>query len=138
MKLKPIILSASLMLILTAAGVRSAHAQSDEMQEANIPFAFYAGGEQLPAGAYYFALDVENDMVRVSDTAGRHQLFLLGIAKNDQGDTSALVFDHSGDSYVLMDLKSDVMDIGFPMRNTESANGNHLGSAQILVKMNHA
>jgi hypothetical protein len=107
------------------------------METANIPFAFYAGGEKLPAGTY-FALDVEHDMVRVSDSAGGHQLFIMGIANNDQSDTGALVFDHSGDSYVLTDLRSDVMDIGFPIKNNERANENHTASARIVVNLNHA
>jgi hypothetical protein len=103
MKLKRLISFATLIFVLTVAGVRWAHAQSSEVEEANLPFDFYAGVSRMSAGAYYFALDLENKTVTISDNAGQHRIFLIKIPTNDGGDKYALVFVHSGDSYFLKD-----------------------------------
>jgi hypothetical protein len=136
MKLKRIILSAVL-ISLPMVGVRSAHAQTDEVEKANIPFDFYAGTQKLPAGTYYFALDLENHLITISDSAGQHPKFLMGIASDEGADNHALVFDHSGDSYFLQDFKSDLLDMSFEMK-TERAEANGMASAQVVVNMNHA
>jgi hypothetical protein len=137
MKLKHIILSAAV-IFLPMVGVRSAHAQTDEVEKANIPFDFYAGSQKLPAGTYYFALDLPNHLIMISNSAGQQLRFLMGVEAEDGGDVSALIFDHVSDSYFLKDFKSDLLDMSFDMK-AERAEANDMASAQqVVVRTNHA
>jgi hypothetical protein len=136
MKLKHIILSAAV-IFLPMVGVGSAHAQTDQVEKANIPFDFYAGSQKLPRGTYYFALDTSNHLITISDSAGQHVRVLMGAASENGGDNCALVFDHAGASYFLKDFKSDLLEMSFDMK-AERAEANDMASAQAVVRMNHA
>ncbi|HEX4168982.1 MAG TPA: hypothetical protein VHZ55_26255 [Bryobacteraceae bacterium] len=138
MKVKRLKRFGTLSFVLTMAGVGLAHAQSYEVEQAKIPFDFYAGAEKMPAGTYDFSIDLEGDIVKLSNSAGQHQVLLMGAPDDDQDTHYALVFDHSGDSYFLKELESDEVDMRFSTESAEREKANDKGSAEVQVKMNHS
>jgi hypothetical protein len=114
MKLKPIMFLA-VMVFASIGSISSAYAQSDidEIEKANIPFDFYAGGHKMPAGKYTLGIDVESQMITLRDESGKHQMFLNGIADEGAYDKPELLFEHSGETYALKEVKSDVLDLTF-------------------------
>ena len=134
MKLKLISYSV-LAFALSLVGVSSAHAQADQVERANIPFDFYAGNHKMPAGTYNIALDLQGDVITLTDNSG-DAAFLMGFpAGDDGGYKSELVFDHSGDSYFLREVKSDVLDVEFPTTNAQAA---RMETAQVPLTGNHS
>ncbi len=112
MKVKVMVFLA-VMVVASIGGISSAQAQSNAVEKANVPFDFYAGGEMLPAGTYTVGVDLEDDLITLSDNSGDRKMFLTGIPAGDGADTSELVFDHSGNTYALKEVKSDVIDLTF-------------------------
>ncbi len=101
MKSKILTLFAVVLLSTITVGV--AHAATDEMVKANIPFNFYAGNYMMPAGTYSVGFDSVNNVAIIRDNADHHEVFLLGMSSNQGTDTPKLVFDHLGNSYFLRD-----------------------------------
>jgi hypothetical protein len=134
MKLKFIILPA-LAFFMSIVGISSAHAQIDRREKADIPFDFYAGGQQLPAGTYNIGIDVTNDIVAISDDSGRHTVLLVGSSAEAVSNNPELVFDHSGDTYSLREIESDLINLDFPKAKAAKLAS---ASAQVHVKLNHA
>jgi hypothetical protein len=125
MKLKFIMLLA--VLVFASVGILSlAHAQDDEAVRACIPFDFYAGKQEMPAGCYRIGIDLETEMISVTDESGKHKIFLMGTSGDEGNGKSLLVFKHSGDVYALEELKSDVYNWVFqtwmPVPPIESRN----------------
>lgn len=137
MKLKRMILFATLTLV-AMLGVPPLHADDDVVELANIPFDFYAGTQKMPAGAYRLALNLENDMITISDSAGQHTRFLRGIPLDSGVNQWAVVFDRRGDSYFLKDFKSDVLDMSFPVNEAEHAILPNMASIQVVVSAKHS
>ncbi len=104
MKSKILTLFAVVLLSTITVGV--AHAATDEMVKANIPFNFYAGNYMMPAGTYSVGFDSVNNVAIIRDNADHHEVFLLGMSSNQGTDTPKLVFDHLGNSYFLRDLEA--------------------------------
>ena len=71
---------------------------------ANIPFAFYAGDQKMPAGTYTIGLSLENKLTSLTDASGQPKLFLRIPADNGSDETE-LVFEHTGNIYFLKDLE---------------------------------
>ena len=134
MKLKFIVLPA-LALFVSLAGVSSAHAQIDRTEKADIPFDFYAGGQQMPAGTYNIGIDVTNDIISISDDSGRHEVLLAGSSAEGVSNNSEMVFDHIGDTYSLREIESDLINLDFPKAKAARVGTQ---SAQVHVKLNHA
>jgi hypothetical protein len=114
-------------LVFASAGILgAAHAQDDETVKANIPFDFYAGKQKMPAGSYRIGIDLETEMISVSDESGKHKTFLIGTSGDEGNGNSELVFMHSGDVYALEELKSDAYNWVFqtwvPVPPIESRN----------------
>ena len=77
MKAKLMIFFAGLVCALIL-GISSAYAQSTNViDKADVPFDFYVRNERMPAGIYYIAIDLESDMITISNNTGR-RLFLKG------------------------------------------------------------
>lgn len=111
-----------LALVLVMIGVSSAYAWTDQVERATIPFDFYAGKRMMPAGTYNIKLDLEDNMVSLSNISDQSTVFLMGVPPGDDGgDQSELVFDRSGDSYFLRELKSNVLDESFPTRHAHAS-----------------
>jgi len=113
-----------------------AHAEDDETVKANIPFDFYAGKQKMPAGSYRIGIDLETEMISVSDESGKHKIFLIGTSGDEGNGQSLLVFKHSGDVYALEELKSDaynwVFQTWIPVPPIESGNS----SSHVEVALN--
>jgi len=124
-----------LAIALSLVSLSSAHAQADQVETANIPFDFYAGNQNIPAGVYSIELDLQGNIITLRDNSG-HAAFLMGVPAGDDGDyQSELVFDHAGDSYFLREVKSDVLDVSFPITNARAASTE---SAKIPLTANHS
>jgi hypothetical protein len=124
-------------LVFASAGILAvAHAQDDETVKANIPFDFYAGKQKMPAGSYRIGIDLETEMISVTDESGKHKIFLIGTSGDEGNGNSLLVFKHSGDVYALEELKSDAYNWVFqtwvPVPPIESRNA----SSHVEVALN--
>ena len=120
---------------LALAGASAAHAEADEVETATIPFDFYAGNQQMPAGTYTIKLDIQNDIITLNDNSG-HAAFVIGVPAGDDGSyQSELLFDHSGDSYFLREVKNNVLDMDFPATKAQAAS---VESAQVPLVRNHS
>lgn len=129
-----------MMLVLMSLGVATgtislAHAQVDETEKVNIPFDFYAGGQKMPAGNYTVNIYLEGERIMLGDDSG-NTMFLMGIPEGTGSDNSELVFEHSGDTYVLKEVKSDVTDLSFSTKVPAVALESRRESPQVEVALN--
>jgi hypothetical protein len=134
MKLK--IMFLAVMVFASIVSISSAQAQSDEIEKANVPFDFYAGGQKMPAGNYTISVDIETHTIALSDKSGEHKMFVMGTPAGDGDDNSELVFDHSGNTYSLEEVKSDVVDLTFTTKVPGLAMVSRMKLAQVEVAMN--
>jgi hypothetical protein len=115
----------------------SASAQDIEpVAIANIPFAFYAGHQRMPAGTYTVGLNLENELTSLTDASGHQEIFLPGIPADDGGDETALVFEHTGNIYVLKELKSESLNVTFNTKKPAEAVATSGASSQVEVALN--
>jgi len=139
MKSKLGMLFATALLSVTVIGLSHglAYAQTDELLKANIPFSFSAGKQVMPAGTYTIGIDVQNNMIRITDADGRNLGLMVGTVSGYGSEKDALIFDHtSDDQYFLKGLKSDLVDLNLPVNETrtnESADA--AGPEQVQVSM---
>jgi hypothetical protein len=80
----------------------AAMAQSSHVTKANIPFAFYAGKTEMPAGTYTLRVADNDRQLLLQNADGSVTTFLMG----QLGDTSkalrpAFRFDQLGDAFFL-------------------------------------
>jgi hypothetical protein len=104
-------------------GVSSAFAQADQLEIVKIPFAFYVGGQNMPAGTYAISVDLPGDAFTLRDGNG-HSMCILGIPNGDGGGKSDVVFDRVGDSYYLTKIDSDIVNAAFPQDKRARAEAN--------------
>jgi hypothetical protein len=135
MKVK-VIMFLALLAVTSGVIVRSAQAQNDGTEIANVPFDFYAGGQKMPAGKYTIGIDVEAQRITLRDASGQHQMFLMGIPEEDGNDESDLLFLHSGDVYSLKEVKSDLIDLTFHTKVPPQAMESRMSSPQVEVALN--
>jgi hypothetical protein len=134
MKSKLIMFIAALVLA-SFGGFGSAQAQTaDETETANIPFAFYAGGQKMPAGNYLVGIDLENQLITLRGDSGQ-EIFVVGTPTGDAADNPELVFKHSGNTYALMEVKSDETDLTFNTRVPSLAMESSLALPQVEVAL---
>ena len=107
-------------LVLT--GLSLAQSLTDRVV-ANVPFSFYAGDQQYPAGTYEFALNDQDHTVTVTNTASSRSTTILAFPGESLGygnearqgfGNPGLEFVSIGGSYVLASLKTDVAGVNFP------------------------
>jgi hypothetical protein len=134
--MKKLIMFLAVLVVASAGVVRSAQAQADRTEIANVPFDFYAGGQKMPAGIYTIGIDVESQRITLRDDSGQHYMFLIGTPEGDGNDKSELVFEHSGDIYALQEVKSDVFDLSFRTRVAQLAMASGTSSPQVEVALN--
>jgi hypothetical protein len=135
MKLK-LIMFLAVMVFTSIGGISPAQAQSDETEKANVPFDFYAGGQKMPAGNYTISVDLGTHMITLSDDSDERKMFLIGTIAGDGDDNSELVFEHSGNTYALEEVKSDVVDLTFPTTVPERATESRMELPQVEVALN--
>lgn len=110
MRLKFILFSA-FALVLSLSSLPSAHAQIDEVEQANVPFDFYAGGTKLPAGTYRIGLDEQTNTIEISNASGKNDVLLLGSPAAGTATKTQLVFDRSGDTYLLREIDNSLLNL---------------------------
>jgi hypothetical protein len=134
MKLKLIALFT--VLVFASVGVVGlAHAQDDETVKANIPFDFYAGKQNMPAGSYRIGINLETDVISFTDESG-HRMFLMGTLADQPDGRSQLVFTHSENAYALEELKSDALNCVFHTWMPAPPMGSRNALPQVEVALN--
>src|SRR5271169_3683941 len=74
---------------------------------ANVPFDFYAGDQQLPAGIYEFEVNYETHGVLLHNKTTGHSCALLARPDDGEGTGEAVLeFDVIGGTHILADLKT--------------------------------
>jgi hypothetical protein len=104
---------------------------------ANVPFDFYAGNQEMPAGTYEVRFDPASQLILMSDRSKQHEGFLMGRREGDgASDISELVFDHTGSNYYLKGMKSYNVELTFRVQRSESSAALKNHSTQVEVAMN--
>jgi hypothetical protein len=107
---------------LALTGLSLAQSLTDRVV-ANVPFSFYAGDQQYPAGTYEFALNDQNHTVILTNTASNRSKMILALPGESLGygnqarqgfNNLGLQFDTIGGAYVLASLKTNVAGVNFP------------------------
>ena len=103
---------------------------------ANIPFDFYAGDIQIPAGNYLFDVSYGNHAVtlRNHDT-GQSYFVLAEPADGDKFVAAVLDFDVVAGTYVLADLKTADSGVAFRESKPAMASAQHHGSLAIVAQL---
>jgi len=103
---------------------------------ANIPFDFYVGDIQIPAGNYLFDVSYGNHSVtlRNHDT-GQAYIFLAEPADGDQRVAAVLDFDVIADHYLLADVKTADSAVAFRESKPALASAQHRGSVAIVAAL---
>jgi hypothetical protein len=126
------------LLVLPVLGIGRAQAQADATVRADIPFAFYAGNQQMAAGSYEVGVDVANHLILIRDRDGRNESFLMGImSDSSRYENPVMVFDHLGDSYFLRDVKTPDTEVNFPTPKAERMLARSNSSQEVVVAMNY-
>ena len=103
---------------------------------ANIPFDFYAGSQQLPAGVYRFEVNYGNHSVTLRNKTTGISYELLARPSDGDGLSSAVVdFDVAGDTHMLADLKTASTGVSFPEQKTLLASAKRGGSVTIVAAL---
>jgi hypothetical protein len=135
--MKTKVLFFAIIFFLPVIAVNLAHAQFNHRVTAKIPFEFYAGNAEMPAGNYYADIDVENRVVNLRSDNSRGGSFLMGMMSEPSNDENMeLVFDHLGSSYFLRDLKGPDVDVQFPVQKAEVQLARGISPEQVVVAMN--
>ncbi len=90
--------------LLAVVGVLAASAQSlGQVITTNVPFAFRAGDQSLPAGKYTLVSNLVNGTVLIRADEGKDQMFILTNAcgGSKASENAKLVFHRYGDQYFL-------------------------------------
>ena len=89
-------------LLILAAGSATLCAQNSLSVTADIPFAFYVGDRQMPAGEYQ-TVQLGQVLVMVQHADGKEAAFrsMIPASAKDRPTTSSLVFRNYGDRYFL-------------------------------------
>jgi len=115
----------------------NASAQEFEaVAKANIPFAFYAGRQKMPAGTYTVGVNLQNELTLLTNRSGNQGIFLPGILVDNGGAETALVFEHTGDIYLLKELKSELLNVAFSTKKPADAAATNEASSQVEVALN--
>jgi hypothetical protein len=103
---------------------------------ANVPFDFYAGSQQLPAGTYLFEVNYDSHSVTLRNkTTGRSYALLARPADGEGVGEAVVEFDVVGDTHTLADLRTASAGVNFPAPKTQIASATHVGSVSIVASL---
>jgi hypothetical protein len=103
---------------------------------ANVPFDFYAGDQQLPAGMYQFEVNYETHGVVLRDKATGRSYALLARPADGERDGEAVVdFDVIGDTHKLADLKTASAGVTFPEKKGLVVSAKNKGRVAIVATL---
>lgn len=124
------------MFLFLTCGAGFAQTSFDQRMTAHIPFDFFAGDKEMPAGNYQINFDDSNNRILIRDSAGAHAMFLNGIPEDQRHhDDTKLVFLHSGDEYFLKDMQSDFGETSFRVKRSQSSTARNNQPTQVEVAM---
>jgi hypothetical protein len=112
-------------------------AQDDTYRvSANIPFDFYAGDEQLPAGTYLFNVNYGDHSVTLRNHDTGRSYVVLARPGDGEGFAEAVVdFDVIGDTHMLADLKTASTGVNFSESKSLLASAQRGGSVAIVAAL---
>ncbi len=112
-------------------------AQDDTYRvNANIPFNFYAGEQQLPAGMYQFEVNYGDHSVTLRNkTTGRSFALLARPGDGEDAGEAVVEFDVVGDTHMLADLKTSSAGVNFPEEKAMLASATRRGSIAIAASL---
>ena len=90
--------------LLIVGGINVAQAQITERQKANIPFSFYVGNKELPAGEYIVEVkDPVMGLMKIASVEGKASAMFItyNTQLNKVPGQGELMFDQYGDRYFL-------------------------------------
>ncbi len=126
-------------LVLFAIAVAGLSVAQDSTYRvtANVPFDFYAGHQQLPAGVYQFEVNYETHAVVLRDKATGHSYALLARpADGERGGGEAVVdFDVIGDTHMLADLKTASAGVTFSEQKALVASAKNSRTIAIVASL---
>ena len=98
--------TATLLILMLVGLTGLVQAQMSTMVKAQVPFAFVANGNKMPAGECTIAIDV-NGGTLLSISSGAQHAFVVPIADVSPNPLkkTALVFHRYGDQYFLIGIK---------------------------------
>jgi hypothetical protein len=103
---------------------------------ANVPFDFYAGGQQLPAGMYQFEVNYETHGVTLRNkTTGRSYALLARPADGEGSEETVVEFDVIGNTHALADLKTASSGVNFPEKKTALTSAKRRGTVAIVATL---
>jgi hypothetical protein len=105
---------------------------------ANIPFDFYVGDIQIPAGNYLFNVSYSNHSVTLSNHDTRQTYIFLAEPADGRrisGVAPVLDFDVIADHYLLADVKTADSGVAFRETKPETASAQHRSSVTIVAAL---
>jgi hypothetical protein len=126
---------ALVVFVMAIAGLSVAQ-DSTYRVTANVPFDFYAGDQQLPAGMYQFEVNYETHAVVLRDRATGHSYALLAHpADGERGGEAVVDFDVIGGRHTLADLKTASAGVTFPEQKELVASAKNRGTVAIVATL---
>ena len=112
-------------------------AQDDTYRvSANIPFDFYAGDQQLPAGTYLFNVNYGDHRVTLRNHDTGRSYVVLARPGDSEGFGEAVVdFDVIGTTHMLADLKTASTGVNFSESKLLLASAQRSGSVAIVAAL---
>jgi hypothetical protein len=103
---------------------------------ADIPFDFDVGNQHFAAGPYMFAIDYDDPVVTVRNTATGQTAMALSIPGDDeQAGNPVAVFDVIGGQHTLADLKAPGRAVGFAEPKTGVGMAKNKGTITIVASL---
>jgi hypothetical protein len=103
---------------------------------ANIPFDFYAGEQQVPAGDYLFSVSYGDHTVTLRNHDTGRSYIVLARPGDGQGTSEAVVeFDIIGGAHMLADVKTSSAGVTFAESKSLLASAQRSGSVAILASL---
>ena len=138
---KQIYMIATMIMLLTVAGLSTARAQTSGAQQmtANVPFAFNVGEKSFPAGEYTIVCTNTASDRKVLQLRGKDGSILIqtnSIIGQTNG-AAKLVFNRYGDRYYFSQawLAADNTGMQVSRSRSEKATGNELASIKRATEM---
>src|ERR1700759_2570581 len=110
----------TVLLFLPLFAIGTGRAVSTPAVKAEVPFNFYAGAKQLPAGAYTITIDTQTKTIVLRTVDGDNATFMMAVNVAECSDKSHLVFDRIGDKYFLKLLDNSEARFDFPVQQNEA------------------
>lgn len=128
---------------LALSGVSMAQRLTERMT-AKIPFSFYAGEQQLPAGVYRFSFNEQDNTVTLANVASGRREVILALPGDsgrygnfvDEGFPDPTVrFDVIGGTHVLAELRTDTAGVRFPEEKSQMTAAQHSDPVAIVASL---